>query len=145
MKTIYGGGYGALGLSQDQFRTVCEKLANDLPRLLDKYNATAVVVRGSSGVSVAFGIRMIDDVPTIVARKAAENAHGGPINSVGGTIDELERYIFLDDLIDSGRTLEGVVSDMRPCECVAAVMYGGSEPTLRRYGLTGNGIPYYRY
>lgn len=132
MRRIYPTGYSAVGKSQAQFRAICEALARDLPEVMNQCEADAIAVRGSSGLSVAFGIRMLADIPFIVCRKGGEQSHSDQISMAYGSSLEVGAYLILDDLISSGKTVEGIVRDLgTDTECTGIVTYDTFDPSYR--------------
>lgn len=131
--TEYAGStlYSALGCSPAQFRSLCTKLAYFIPSLLERLEAEVVVVRGTSGVSVAFGVYMLTDVPFVVARKSGENSHGGQISNVGERSREFSSYIILDDFVCSGRTVRGILDDLPDAECRGVLTYSSLMQAIR--------------
>jgi len=121
---IYTTTYSALGLNPERFRILVQKLAECLPKLMEKTGAEAVAVRGTSGYSVAFAMRMLCDIPFIIARKAGEASHGESISMFHDKGDcRVSKYLFLDDCIATGATFAGVHADLSPANCVAILAY----------------------
>lgn len=113
---IFPNSYSAVGFSRKRFARVCEQLACTLPDMIARYNADAVVVRGTSGYSVAFGVAIFDEegkIPFVVARKKGEGSHGSALEGVGrGVLVDMRRYLFLDDLVATGSTVRTLAEDM---------------------------------
>jgi hypothetical protein len=65
---------------------------------------THIVCTGSSGQAVAWPVSYKLGIPVCVVRKEGEKSHAGRITGEG----YLGAYIVIDDLIDSGATLERV-------------------------------------
>ena len=116
--------YSALSLDVNTFRALVKRLSEDLPQLMEQTGADAILVRGTSGYSVAFAMRMLTPIPFVVARKQGECSHGSSISLVddgnGGTISN---YLILDDMIATGNTVRGMARDMMPAKCVGIVEY----------------------
>lgn len=111
--------YSALGLNPERFRILVQKLAECLPELMEKTGAEAVAVRGTSGYSVAFAMRMLCDIPFIIARKPGEASHGSSISMFHDRRSrDVSKYLFLDDCIDTGTTFKGIHADLAPADCV---------------------------
>lgn len=64
-----------------------------------------LVVSGISGQSIGWPVSYKINLPICVVRKKNEESHGALLEGRG----ELEDYIILDDLIDSGATLRRIV------------------------------------
>lgn len=119
--------YSALGLNSAHYRQLVHKLAVDVPELARKLGAEAVVVRGTSGISVAFGMRMVTDFPFIVARKPDESHHSHDQLSLvrDGNSWTVGKYLILDDVICSGDTVNGIIKDLGERECMGVIEYNG--------------------
>lgn len=132
--------YSAAGLPGPAFRTMCRRLAPLLVRVLDEFDADAVAVRGTSGLSVAYGVLAFADVPFLVMKKGEESSHSGKITLAGGCPDtssiRLQSYIILDDLISSGKTVRGMIYDLAYAECKGVLLYEGIIADI----LSGRGI-----
>lgn len=119
--------YSAAGLPGPAFRTMCRHMAPLLVGALYKSGADAVAVRGTSGLSVAYGVLAFADVPFLVMKKSGESSHSGKITLAGGCEDtnsiRLQSYIILDDLISSGNTVRGMISDLPNAECKGILLY----------------------
>lgn len=117
--------YSALGLNSANFRQLVHKLAVDVPELARKLRADAIVVRGTSGISVAFGMRMLTDFPFIVARKPGESHHSYDQLSLiqDGNSWTVEKYVILDDVICSGDTVNGIIRDLGERKCLGTITY----------------------
>lgn len=117
--------YSALGANPADFRTLIRRLSEDLPTIIQMTGAEAVAVRGTSGYSVAFAMRMVSDIPFIVARKHGENSHGPQLAMFNdGRGADISRYIVLDDLVCTGKTFFLLTEDLAPAVCVGLVEYG---------------------
>jgi adenine/guanine phosphoribosyltransferase-like PRPP-binding protein len=100
--------YSAVGLHADAFRKKVNQLAIDLPIFMAHCRADAVVVTGTSGMSVAFALRMITDIPTMILRKPGEDSHSSDRCAMGLKSIDINRYIILDDFTDSGSTINRI-------------------------------------
>jgi len=116
--------YSALMLKPQDFRNLIARLCQELPSFMHSCGAQAVAVRGTSGYSVAFAMRMVCDIPFIIARKSGESSHGTSISMFeDGNSKEISRYIILDDLVSSGKTVMKMTEDLAPAKCMAVVEY----------------------
>jgi hypothetical protein len=143
---ICSSSYSALGLGQADFVKVCHRVASELPGFMRSVDATHAVVRGSSGLSVAFGLRMLSDLRIVVARKPGENSHGDAVSAVGSSSEDLHRYVILDDFVSSGSTVAGIVRDLDGAQCVGLFLYNGAGnpacfPKVAMYGHGVVGCP----
>jgi adenine/guanine phosphoribosyltransferase-like PRPP-binding protein len=121
--TAYTNDYNASGFDHDRYQKLLNVLSVELPKVLSSLNADAVVVSGTSGLSVAYGIwSFSNDIRFVIVRK--RSSHGQKIESLGVPI-EIDRYVFLDDFISSGATFKRVREYMKGAKCVGAVLYSG--------------------
>lgn len=148
-ETFYNTSYSALGLTRGHFRNLCQRLAEELPDLMHKVGADAIAVRGTSGVSVAFGLRMLSDIPTIVVKKEGENSHGASVTAVGDDWANVARYLIVDDFVASGATVHAIRQRMGRAECVGVLSYANASvatSVLRREDHLALGqLPYFRF
>ena len=145
-KTVRRNTYSALEYDQSQFIRVVQCVAKVLPEFCAAHQADAIVVRGTSGVSMAFGLRMVLDFPTVVARKQGEASHSGFLDGVGGDM-HVARYVFLDDFSCTGDTVRGVTVDMAPAVCAAvlAYRYAGPDKLPKLQNWIQLPCPYYEF
>ena len=84
----------------------------------------SVAVSGTSGLGIGSIIAYLKDVGLSVIRKSTANCHSG--NKVE-TTEVVKRYIIVDDLVDSGKTLRRIVKGMRrehpDAICVGVYLY----------------------
>ena len=93
--------YKSAGLRQH-----AEFVLRTLDKLKDQFDF--VVVRGKSGMAVAFAaLAMGADFPLVTIRKG-ESSHGQHIEGIA----EGTRYVVVDDLIDTGSTLHIIHDDL---------------------------------
>jgi len=122
----YPVSYSAVGMSADDFRTKARQISEDLPVFMKAVNADAVVVSGSSGLSVAFALRMLVDIPIIMLRKNGEGAHSGKWSAVSDREIKTNRYVILDDFTESGGTVDRIIEDMKGADLVGLFFYARS-------------------
>lgn len=148
-ETFYNTSYSALGLTRGHFRNLCQRLAEELPDLMFKVGADAIAVRGTSGVSVAFGLRMLSDIQTIVVKKEGENSHGSSVTAVGDDFADVARYLIVDDFVATGATVHAIRQRMGRAECVGVLSYANASvatSVLRREDHIALGrLPYFRF
>lgn len=95
-----------------------------LRALKKKYKFDAIAFRGSSGAALAFPLSYFLKVPLIHVRKGKSHYGGGPIE---GTISS-QRYVIVDDFVDSGRTVKTIVREIKKemdAKPVAICLYAG--------------------
>jgi len=117
--------YSSLALTPRRFRELIRIVSAQIPEIMEYTGAEAVAVRGTSGYSMAFAMRMMSDIPFIIARKSGECSHGDQFSMFnnGGSL-RVRRYIVLDDLICTGATVEALARDLAPAACVGILEYG---------------------
>lgn len=134
---FWSTGYSLVGSKPDAWHKTIGKLARDLPRVVRSFNAGYVAVQGTSGLAAAFALRaMLDDtVRFVIVRKPDEKAHSGDLVAVGESFEpDYPRFVFLDDLIDSGATLCRVAEKLWQHDCAAVVTYNGAADELHQGG-----------
>lgn len=122
-----GSGY-SLEYSRDKTNRVAKALKHMIPKAMQLTGADAVVVRGTSGVSAAFAALVYVDFNLVHLRKQNDGAHGAPVEGH----QPFSKYLILDDFIDTGDTVRGIIADLDglakqqgvEVECVGALMYG---------------------
>lgn len=134
---FWSNGYSLVGAKPDAWHKTIGKLARDLPRVVREFNAGYVAVQGTSGLAAAFALRALldDTVRFVIVRKPDEKAHSGDIVAIGESFEpDYPRFVFLDDLIDSGATLCRVAEKLWQHDCAAVVTYNGDGQELRKDG-----------
>jgi len=119
----YPVSYSAVGMSADAFRTKVRQISEDLPVFMKAVKADAVVVSGSSGLSVAFALRMLVDIPIIMLRKSGEGAHSGKWSAMRDREITTQRYVILDDFTESGGTVNRIIKDMKDADLAGLFFY----------------------
>lgn len=137
VRPIWSNGYSCVGYEPDRLVRSVKVVAQALPAFMNECEADAIAVRGSSGVLFA-GMLMthLPELSVIICRKPGEHSHSDQINITGGGGRRVEAYVFVDDFILSGSTLDGVEKDLNAygAECTGIVEYQGSGkpcPVLR--------------
>lgn len=120
---VSSGGYCNFNYNAARLRDKAKLVARVIPALVEQYKADAVVVTGKSGHSVAFAALMFADFPLVVVRKETDQSHGLRIEGPDGL--HVQRFLILDDFVDSGNTVNRIVNAMGGhTECVGIVEYG---------------------
>ena len=85
--------------------------ADKIERAIKKYcpDASAIVIRGYSGAVMGGIVSALSELPLIIVRKEEESAHSWC--RVQG-VDFDHKYVIIDDLIDSGNTIDQIVNKM---------------------------------
>lgn len=115
-------GYAAFMYDSVQFCTTVKRIAAALPDLMEDAAADFIAVTGKSGIAVAFALHLLVPNLNIVVVRKGEFTHGAEIE---GSTGNGTRYLFLDDLIDSGSTIRRVLATLNRegMECAGAVVY----------------------
>lgn len=126
---FWSNGYSLVGSSPDKWRRTISHLVRDLPGVMRDTNSSFVAVQGTSGLAAAFALReyLEDNVRFVIVRKPDEKAHSGDLVAIGESFEPVvPRFVFLDDLVDSGATAVRVATALWDYECAAIVTYNGS-------------------
>jgi adenine/guanine phosphoribosyltransferase-like PRPP-binding protein len=95
----------------------------------------AIVVRGNSGTIFGGALSISTGKPVILVRKPNDNSHSGL--TVEGYKNELDRYIFVDDIIASGGTfrasIQAVVKEKHLAKCVGIYLYQDRNYWFKNY------------
>lgn len=123
------------GYSQRNVKEHAEFIAQSLNFMIPKLDADSVVVHGNSGVSAGFATLMLTKFNLCLLRKDGDNSHGSPLEGPSG--HKLNRYVILDDCIDTGKTMDRIYTKLNnlyaqldkrdkgsPPECVGILLYG---------------------
>jgi len=125
--------------SGTELKRICEEILPALKTMLEVLRADSVMVRGNSGLSVAYVLHVLaPELRFIVARKPHEqrNSHGRMFEPMSDECINVESYIVLDDTICTGDTLKKIHKDVND-ECrdapimVGVMLYGGAGPFVR--------------
>jgi len=120
MRNVFTNGYCTSSSDPSAHMRMLENVRKALIEIMQHQNASAIAVRGTSGMSVAYGLRTLDTylhrdvLPFILVRKD-DGHHGGPVETLNFRPMSIGRYIILDDFISSGNT---VVAMMEKLECM---------------------------
>ena len=134
MRTVYVNGYCSNAQAPQAHMMVLENIRNLLVRLMRETGANCIAVRGTSGLSMAYGMRMLDLLknrellPFVMVRKD-DGHHGGPVESLNFNVQEIGGYLILDDFISSGNTINKIIEKMeiyaedKDVTCHGVVLY----------------------
>lgn len=137
--------YHNTSFDRDKLRSVTEQMVNYIKKMRKAgFKVEALAFTGLSGCALAFGILSRIDIPLIYVRKDNEDSHGRPIEATPGTY---ESYVFIDDLISTGRTVKRVRNKLLEkglmCEAVLSYMPSEVDPHINvpvyNLGLTWSG------
>lgn len=113
-------------------RTRVKTAARVMRRFHKKTPFDAIAFRGSSGAALAFPLSVELEMPVIYVRKDSEytDSHG---KKVEGPDTDVARYVIVDDLIATGKTVHAIIdviraiSDGAPSpQCVGIFLYSTS-------------------
>ena len=111
-------------LTPDNFKGAKNNIDEALESLYEKgINFDSIAVRGMSGALMGGVIASEYDIPLILVRKKGARSHS---RSSVETKSKVKKYIILDDLIESGKTvveIEKAIDIANGAKCVAIVLY----------------------
>jgi orotate phosphoribosyltransferase-like protein len=111
---ILGAAYNTDLFVHETFVKKVGSIVVGLHRLRELVEFDTLAVTGKSGMAIAFGIQMLtNEFPFFVVKKQGEENHSGPINGRPG--HQVEKYIILDDFIDTGATVERIEKEVKSC------------------------------
>lgn len=84
-------------------------------------NIDHLVCTGISGQSITWPVANNIGIPVAVMRKAGEKAHTGDVKFIG--FGEINQYIIIDDIIDSGKTIHCIFKELSNEECKAIILW----------------------
>lgn len=117
MRTVYTSGYCSNHSDPHIHMVTLENSRNLLVNLLRETGANCIAVRGTSGLSMAYGMRMLDMLknrkllPFVMVRKD-DGHHGSPVESLDFRTQKIGDYLILDDFISSGNTINRIIEKM---------------------------------
>jgi hypothetical protein len=91
-------------------RARVKSLVQRLPEIMARTNADSIFVTGKSGLGIAFPLLYKMDVKIVTVRKPGEESHGTMFEGIDRF--EPKRYLFLDDFVSSGETVERVLTSV---------------------------------
>lgn len=138
---IYPSRYSALSLTGPALLRLCHEIKPALLACMEKLRADSVLVRGNSGLSVAYVLHTIaPEIQFVIARKRAEQerSHGRMFEPMAPESVEVKRCVVLDDLIATGSTIRQLHIDLhdeyrtQAPEIVGVLLYQNSGPFVGR-------------
>lgn len=123
---IFPSRYSALSLTGPSLLSLCHEILPALRDCLETLQADSVLVRGNSGLSVAYVLHTIaPEIQFVIARKRAEQerSHGHMFEPMAPESVEVKRCVVLDDLICTGSTIRLLNYDLN-------TEYGISAPII---------------
>lgn len=139
---IYPSRYSALSLTGPALLRLCHEIKPALLDCMAALRADSVLVRGNSGLSVAYVLHTIaPEIQFVIARKRAEQerSHGQMFEPMAPENVEVKRCVVLDDLICTGSTVRQLHTDLRDeygvphaAEIVGVLLYNNNGPFVGR-------------
>jgi hypothetical protein len=104
---IYSSGYSANGLRTAAYHRLLGKLSVQLPVWMQELGCDGIVVCGTSGLSIGYGLsaKLKNPPPTIIVRKS--ESHDSRVSAIGG-VQTVSRLLMVDDMVDTGSTVQFV-------------------------------------
>lgn len=95
-------------------RTLCAELGPILIKMCERTGSHGFVVKGHSGMVIAAHISAVANLPFIMIRSVGEQPVSANGEKPSGYRDAPpnSKWVFLDDLIEQGRTIDHVVEEM---------------------------------
>lgn len=115
----------------EKMRELVNYTSRKIKWLKKKLEFDAIAFSGESGSGLAYPVSYKTRVPLICVRKKGVSTHGAHIE---GPEYKSKSFIVLDDMIESGATIEHIISSIerhsqKCCKCVGVVLYNDT-----RYG-----------
>ena|SRR5271156_4732446 len=111
----------------NQYPQLINKLSIKIKKFQQKQSFDAIAFTGTSGCSVAFTLSYKLGIPLICIRKNSDNSH---FNGLYEGVENVKRYIIVDDFIASGDTIatikKNVLLRSKRAKLVGIFLYGQS-------------------
>ena len=113
----------------DTFQRTVDKTVTMAERLKKETLFDTIVFSGISGSALAFILSHWMNMPLLCVRKLGENSHyhNQTKRVLEGNVENMRRYLIVDDFISSGDTCRRIVESIRDtnprAKCVAMLMY----------------------
>lgn len=141
---VSSGGYTAHMYNHAKLKRNAERLAKLIPHAMERTGAQCIAVTGKSGQALAFATLMLIDFPLVVVRKENESSHGSDVE--GDTRKTVNKYLILDDFIESGNTCKRIEDKLRAwamgqIECVGVIEYDSNYNAFEYNRCNVIGVP----
>lgn len=147
MLRVYSTSYSMAGKKPAVLLRTVRNIATVIRDLHEQHYGLfdAVAFRGTSGYSVAFLLQSLYTlpVPLVLARKEAEQSHGGMFTLLpsdemeDAAVRDITKVLLVDDLVCTGGTVRKLKQDLAPWDvAVSGVLCYSND--------TGNGYEQYR-
>lgn len=84
------------------------KIIKDLKVLKEEGKVNCIVAQGNSSLVLSSIVSFLIDLPLVIVRKSSENCHSSNYLEYPDNLGPNFNYVFIDDLISSGATIEHV-------------------------------------
>jgi adenine/guanine phosphoribosyltransferase-like PRPP-binding protein len=106
-------GYGWTGMGPAVFAERMKLASTCFVKLKKQLKFDAIAFCGSSGSAAAFSLAMKHKIPLIYVRKKNEKSHSYSQVECNAINLQIKKYLIVDDFVDSGATLDYIVSTIR--------------------------------
>ena len=110
-----------------RLKEITDATSKYIKKLHRKLKFDAIVVTGLSGAGIGFPVAYKTGIPIVYVRKSKVDTHGNDIEGMNAlSLMRDLKYIILDDLIATGKTVKKVMRTMRReyhAECVGILLY----------------------
>lgn len=118
-------GYHLAVAPADQ-KVIVNQLVKKVRKFKKTTNFSHIAVMGVSGQSVAWPISYLTGIPILVVRKQNEKSAYSTDTIIGS--GKVQTYIIVDDLIESGNTVDAIVKEItkqfdNTAQCVGIFLY----------------------
>lgn len=112
-----------------------------------------LAVRGTSGTAIGGAVSLVSDLPLVVVRKDEDDSHAKHYGIVQGMHGTGGYYVIVDDLVDSGNTVQAIASavkwdhesythaDHARTECIAVILYSADQIKKGAIDIDGRTVP----
>jgi orotate phosphoribosyltransferase len=111
-----------------------------------------LAVRGTSGTAIGGAVSLVSDLPLVVVRKDEDDSHAKHYGIVQGMHGTGGYYVIVDDLVDSGNTVQAIASAVKRdhesyadnalrTECIAVILYSADQVRRGAIDIDGRTVP----
>jgi len=111
-----------------------------------------LAVRGTSGTAIGGAVSLVSDLPLVVVRKEEDDSHAKHYGTVQGMRGTGGYYVIVDDLVDSGNTVQVIASTVKRdheqnpdsalrTECIAVILYSADQIKKGAIDIDGRTVP----
>lgn len=125
-----------------ELTSTVDQTVENIKKLQKKHEFKQIVCTGISGQSIAWPVGYLTGIPVAVVRRKNEESHGSRVEN----FDPNLKFIILDDMVDTGKTLTRVLDYISnyhrgvDLDCVGVYCYADSStrPTKTIPTLSGD-------